>query len=82
MVLLLVVVKVVVVVIGGCGSGGMVYGYLLQQSVSNLNKVVSLFLVGQPWPLFHLFSVKQTIQFLQQINVKICNVQSEYNTGI
>ena len=30
--------------------------------------------MGQPRPLFHLFSVffKQTIQFLQQINVKKC----------
>ena len=35
-------------------------------------------------PLFQLFSIfyKQTIQFLQQINVKKCQVHPVYGTGI
>ena len=38
--------------------------------------------MGQRRPLFHLFSVffKQTIQFLQQINVK--NAHPVYGAGI
>ena len=40
--------------------------------------------MGQPRPLFNLFSVffKQTIQFLQQINVKKCpsSIQSGIQT--
>ena len=40
--------------------------------------------MGQPRPLFRLFSVffKQTIKFLQQINVKKCHVHPVYDTGI
>ena len=41
--------------------------------------------MGQPQPLFHLFSVlfKQTLlQFLQQINVKKCHVHPVYSAGI
>ena len=41
--------------------------------------------MGQPRPLFCLFSVlfKQTLpQFLQQINVKKCHVHPVYGTGI
>ena len=39
--------------------------------------------MGQPRPLFRFFGLfKQTIQFLQQINVKKCHVQPVYNTGI
>ena len=41
--------------------------------------------MGQPRPLFRLFSVlfKQTLlQFLQQINVKKCHVHPVYGAGI
>ena len=47
--------------------------------------VVDVFLkMGQTRPLFRLFSVffKQTIQFLQQINVKKCHVHPVYGAGI
>ena len=41
--------------------------------------------MGQPQLLFHLFLVfsnKQTIQFLQQINVKKCHAHPVYYAGI
>ena len=40
--------------------------------------------MGHPRPLFHLFSVffKQTIQFLQQINAKKCQVHPVSGAGI
>ena len=45
---------------------------------------LKLLKMGQTWPIFRLFLVffKQTIQFLQQINVKKCHVHPVYGTGI
>ena len=39
--------------------------------------------MGQPRPLFRFYfwSIQKTIQFLQLINIKKCNVHSAYSTG-
>ena len=59
---------------------GMICNYLNTRHMQFSWETSEVFLMGQPRPLFNLFLVffQQTIQFLQQINVKKWNVHPAY----